>query len=158
MKVPYSILAENPDYKTYYQNQAGGVLPVFIGSTVQKGYGLGSMFSRVLKGNIIPMLRQAANPVGTELLNTGASVVNGVMRGENTKSAVKRNLINGGKNLLTTFTDSLAHPKKNQSSVRHSKPRQFHIKDAKPSPTYSVNVKLSARQHDFFIQASSELN
>ena len=120
MKTPYSILEINPHYKTYYENQAGGLLPYFSGKTVQKGYGIGSIFSKLVKGDIKPMLQQGARTVGKELLNTGASFISDVLSGKNLKEAAKDNLISGAKNLFSTLHTSVVNPKKRSTVSKES--------------------------------------
>ena len=59
MIVPYNYDSSSGFYKHYYENQAGGSLPVFRGATRQRGYGLGGIFSSLFKG-LAPMLKTVA--------------------------------------------------------------------------------------------------
>lgn len=67
----------NP-YVSYYLNQAGsGVGQVYAGAPYQKGHGIGSFMSSVWK-TIMPLFRSGAKHVGTEILKTGANVLNDI--------------------------------------------------------------------------------
>ena len=76
------------DYKNYYRLQAGGEISYFFGSHYQKGYGLGSIFSGLLR-SVVPLFKStAAKNLGKMALKTGARVAGDVLQGENISSAV----------------------------------------------------------------------
>ena len=79
-------------YEQYYLDQAkqkGGNLPAFHGARFQRGYGLGSIFRGLFRW-AVPHLQQGAKMLGKKALQTGVSVVQDVLAGENLKTATKK--------------------------------------------------------------------
>ena len=75
-------------YARYYLNQAGNGVAVFEGQHLQRGHGLGSVFSslfRVAK----PFLRQGGRYIARHALNTGSAFANDVLNGENWRESGK---------------------------------------------------------------------
>src|SRR6185437_2585779 len=79
---------ENP-YLKYYAIQAGTGIPGYHGVRYQKGHGF---FGRLLKGNVVPVLKY----LGGKALNTGMSIAKDVMSGEDWKEAAKNRLKSAG--------------------------------------------------------------
>lgn len=81
MKVKYC--CDKKSYEDYYSKQAGNGIPGFQGSKYQKGSGLGSMFSGLLR-YAAPLLKKGAIAVGKYLgekaLNKGSSLVQDLVR------------------------------------------------------------------------------
>ena len=119
MTVPYDQDSSAKYINDYYTQQAGGVLPVFRGSTIQQGSGIGGIFS-AMRG-MIPMLKKGAEVAGKQLLNTGLKIANDVIEGENFADAAKTNLKTGGKELLNNLTKSFNSPKR---GVTKKRPKQ----------------------------------
>ena len=79
-------------YEQYYLDQAkqkGGNLPAFHGARFQRGYGLGSIFRGLFRW-AVPHLQQGAKMLGKKALQTGVSVAQDVLAGENLKTATKK--------------------------------------------------------------------
>jgi hypothetical protein len=56
MKVMYCCNADKASLDQYYANQAGGYMPVYAGARMQRGHGLGSIFSAIGRF-ALPILR-----------------------------------------------------------------------------------------------------
>ena len=63
------------DYLKYYEDQSGKGIPVFHGSKIQRGYGLGSIFRSffrwvvpLFKTHAMPLIKEGAKAVGSEVL------------------------------------------------------------------------------------------
>ena len=86
-------------YDQYYMNQVGAGMPVYRGSPVlQRGYGLGGLL-RGLFRRALPFLKKGATMVGKQALQTGMDLAEDVMSGQNIKTAAKRRIKSGGKQL-----------------------------------------------------------
>ena len=68
--------------------QYGHGMPVFVGKRIQRGYGLGGVFSSLAKSILLP----AVKSIGTSLLSSGlkraTKVVDDVGRGKSVKQAI----------------------------------------------------------------------
>ena len=85
----------------YYINQAGSGLPGFQGTRYQRGAGLGSMFSGLLRA-VAPLLKSGAKKIGKTLLKKGMNIASnfldsprpvknyGINRGVKRKSGSQR--------------------------------------------------------------------
>lgn len=111
MRVPYDYTSSISSCKEYYDIQNGSGLPYFSGPTIQRGYGFGSLISRVFKGSVLPIFKRGAQAVGKQLLSSGASILSDVMNGKNLKAAAKDNLLEGGKKVINDLTQALVKPK-----------------------------------------------
>ena len=79
-------------YEQYYLDQAKqkrGNLPAFHGARFQRGYGLGSIFRGLFRW-AVSHLQQGAKMLGKKALQTGVSVAQDVLAGENLKTATKK--------------------------------------------------------------------
>ena len=83
-------------WEDYYYSQAfpeesslqrGGNVPFYRGSVLQRGYGLGSIFTSVAR-SVMPSLKET----GKSALTTGWEVLQDVAKGENIKTAAKKRL------------------------------------------------------------------
>lgn len=80
------------DFNKYYLDQASGRYPVFRGSVIQRGYGLGNVFRQLLSW-AIPILKEHALPlvkeVGKEVIHNVAGIANDAIEGRNIKESAK---------------------------------------------------------------------
>ena len=86
-------------FEDYYVQQAGSGLPVFHGSSFQKGYGLGSIF-RSFGRAVLPLLKSGAKAVGKEAIKSGTQLLGDILEGDNVKRAAAKRAKKAGKNLL----------------------------------------------------------
>lgn len=110
MIIPYDHGSSSKTYNEYYTKQIGGDLPYFSGSRVQKGHGIGGVFSRLFKG-ARPILTQALKTAGKELFKTGTNIAKDALQGKNLKESVKSNFVQGGVNLLDQLSNAMDSPK-----------------------------------------------
>lgn len=86
------------EYIDYYLNQSGYGLPVYSGTRIQRGYGLGGFFASLFR-SALPLIKRGAKVVGRELLRTGVGVARDALKGENVKDSAKRRFTETGKDL-----------------------------------------------------------
>ena len=96
-------------YEDYYVKQVGNGLPVFRGTSFQKGYGIGSVFGSIGQA-VLPLLKSGAKAVGKEALKSGTQFLGDILEGNNVKQAAATRAKTAGKNLfpsaVTHFSDS----------------------------------------------------
>ena len=64
-------------YEDYYLNQCGHGMPVFYGARMQRGHGIGSIFSELFR-SIFPVLKRMAPAIGKKALQTDIDIVSDV--------------------------------------------------------------------------------
>jgi len=83
-------------YEDYYSRQAGGEIPVFIGSRYQRGHGLGSVLGGLFRRFVIPLFRTHGKTVALDALRTGMDVAEDVLgSGRGLKESVKKRVPEG---------------------------------------------------------------
>ena len=80
MVVPYDPQSSSLFYRDYYTLQSGNGLSVFKGATVQRGRGIGSFFSKMLRG-AMPLLKSGAKTIGKQVIESGANVAKDLING-----------------------------------------------------------------------------
>ena len=111
MTLVYDFNTSSHSLKSYYLNQSGGGLPVFHGSTRQRGYGIGGIFSNLFR-TIAPALKNVAKTAGKQLVKTGANFVTDVIDGKSLKKAALTNLSSGGQELISSLSSKLSSRKR----------------------------------------------
>ena len=106
MSPRYTHRADPALYEQYYLNQAGNGYPVFAGSRMQRGYGLGSIFSGLFKA-ATPLLKRGAKALGKQALSTGMELANDLLEGRNFKTAAKSRLKKAGSSLMKDAVNSI---------------------------------------------------
>ena len=110
MSPRYPHRADPALYEQYYLNQAGhGYNPVFAGSRMQRGHGLGSIFSGLFKA-ATPLLKRGAKALGKQALSTGMELANDLLEGRNFKTAAKSRLKKAGSSLMKDAVHSIKKP------------------------------------------------
>lgn len=99
-------------------------LPVYSGSRVQRGYGLGSMLSGLLKKTVLPLIKKKAISLGKSALKTGLQVAGDAMQGENIGSAAKRRFTQAGMNTLDGLMSGNSTPKRRKRIAMPNKTRR----------------------------------
>ena len=64
---------------------------VFRGYKMQRGYGLGGFFAKLMRG-ALPLLKTGSKYVGEKMLKTGVSTLRDAMEGVNPRTALKRRI------------------------------------------------------------------
>ncbi len=107
MRPKYSHRSDQGLYDQYYINQAGyGLNPVFAGSRMQRGHGLGSIFSGLFKA-ATPLLKRGAKALGKQALSTGMELANDLLEGKNLKTAAKSRLKSAGSKMMKEAVESV---------------------------------------------------
>lgn len=80
-------------YESYYAGQVGGSLPVFYGARMQRGHGLGSIFSGLFR-SVLPLIKRFAPALGRKALQTGVQIARDVaLEGQPFKQATKTRVL-----------------------------------------------------------------
>ena len=108
MEVDVIINMVGRQYGGYVQTGRGGDFPVFRGSRMQRGYGIGSILSGVLR-TAIPFLKSGAKALGKEALRTGVAIGQDVLSRQKLKTAAKRRSLESVRNVATKSTRKLAN-------------------------------------------------
>jgi len=83
-------------YEDYYSRQAGGEMPVFVGSRYQRGHGLGSVLSGLFRRFIVPLFKTHGKTLALDALRTGMDVADDVLgSGRGFKESVKKRVPEG---------------------------------------------------------------
>ena len=85
-------------YGGYVQSGKGG-FPVFRGSRMQRGYGIGSVLSGMLRA-AVPFLRRGAQALGKQALRTGLDVGRDVLSGRKFKDSARQRTMQTMKNVV----------------------------------------------------------
>ena len=88
-------------YESYYIDQSGSGLPIFVGSRGQRGHGLGSILSGLFR-SALPMLRRGLATFGKHALKTGLEIANDVADGESLKESASKRVSEGIKRFATS--------------------------------------------------------
>ena len=116
MPTVYTPSFANADvYTKYYSNQAGygdyPSLQTYRGTSYQRGYGIGSIFSSIIRG-ITPLFQSPFVKQATKsLLNTGLQVGSDILQGQNLKDSMKSRFNQTGADLM----DKVVQGMRNQS-------------------------------------------
>ena len=78
-------------YGGYVQSGKGG-FPVFRGSRMQRGYGIGAVLSGMLRA-AVPFIRRGAQALGKQALRTGLNVGRDVLSGRKLKDAARQRAV-----------------------------------------------------------------
>ena len=100
--------------------------PVFVGSSYQRGHGLGSLFRGLLRF-VVPIAKSAGKTLGREALKAGVGVASDLLEGQNAevvlqkrgKTAVKRIAKKANKKLQKGKGIGKAPPQKGINRRRH---------------------------------------
>ena len=93
----------------YYIDQAGHGLPAFQGARVQRGHGIGNMFSGLLK-SAMPLIKKGSKALGKQVLSTGLGIANDLLSGENIRTSTERRLKEAGRNIMNQARDRISKP------------------------------------------------
>lgn len=111
----------NDQYNSLYNQTGNGAnIPIYRGGSVQRGYGLGSIFSGLVK-SAIPLLKSGAKSLGKTALKTGLNVARDAIEGKNIKQAFTDNLQQAGSETLDNLIDTVSkssHRKKRTNKRR----------------------------------------
>jgi hypothetical protein len=102
------------DYYSYYESQiggasrGGGIPRVFVGSSYQRGHGIGSFLGGLFR-RILPYLYRGARAVGKEALRAGANIIEDVENNTPLKLAVKTRFKESRDNLKRKAQENISN-------------------------------------------------
>ena len=135
-------------FDCHYQVQKGGGsshFPIYSGAGVQKGYGIGGLFSGLAK-MAIPMLKTAAKSAGRTLLKSGVQFAGDLAQGKNFKQAAKQRALEAGKSIGSNVL----------ANVRQIAVNNLGNKKRKPSRT-TASLKKAKRKRTSTANRSSDI-
>ena len=94
----WSIEMVGRQYGGYVQSGKGS-FPVFRGSRMQRGYGIGSVLSGMLRATV-PFLRRGAQALGKQALRTGLDVEGDVLSGRKLKDSARQRTLQTVRNVV----------------------------------------------------------
>jgi hypothetical protein len=113
MRRQYCCDASRLAYEDYYVQQSGSGMPVFQGTRMQRGHGLGSILSGFFR-SAWPLIKTGAKAFGKQILRTGLQIANDVSDGQNFKESSVRRIPEG----IKTFASSDAFKTQSGSGRR----------------------------------------
>lgn len=118
-------------FESYYVNQAGAGLPVYRGSTVMRGHGIGSFLAGLFR-SVFPVLKSAGRAVLTQAANAGANVLHDVVSGQTPlRDSLKRRVEDAGQQLRTKLDAKVARMQDGSGYKRRTKPTKSHSRVAR---------------------------
>ena len=145
MRTPYYPDESKRYYKRYYEQQVGGNMDVFQGSTMQRGRGIGKFLKAALKATA-PLLKTGAKTVGKELMSTGVGLAKDALAGKNMKQAAEDRFKAAGSNALESLlsgNSAQSRPKKRKQPLPSQKNKKRRRGKKSRSLFENVNVSTS---------------
>lgn len=144
MVVLYDPNSSSAFYQNYYTLQSGDGISVFKGATVQRGRGIGSFFSRMLRG-AMPLLKTGAKTVGKQLITSSANMAKDLLNGSDLKSSAVKNFSEGGSELLSGLANVFQKPK----PTNKKRKKAHHKNSARNSSNTNKRRRLDHRRNIF---------
>ena len=125
MKLKQFCCDANKDlYEQYYSDQCGSGMPVYQGSQMQRGHGLGSVLSGLFR-NVWPLIRNGLKSLGLHTFKTGVDVANDVVAGSSFKESAKKRVPEGIKTFVSSqFGQSGSGKRKRRISLRFKRKKK----------------------------------
>jgi len=118
MKRKFCCDASRFAYEDYYSQQSGSGMPVFQGSRMQRGHGLGSILSGFFR-SAWPLIQTGAKAFGKQFLRTGLQIAKDVVvDGQKFKEASKKHIPEGIKEFASS---NLFHPQSGSGGRKRRK-------------------------------------
>lgn len=92
---------DSKQYDDYYLGQVGSGLPVFTGAHVQRGHGLGNIFSGLVRA-AMPLVKSGMRALGKQGVKTGMQIAGDVVHGQGPKRAVRRRAKQAGTQIVNS--------------------------------------------------------
>lgn len=101
MRQTYCCDDDRETFDNYYAGQCGKGMPVFEGARMQRGHGIGSIFSGLFR-TIFPLFKKVAPVIGRKALQLADDVIGG----RSFKDSAKQRLMEGIGEGINTFTSN----------------------------------------------------
>lgn len=140
MRVSYS--CQPGLHEAYYDQQAGGGLPVFAGTRFQKGHGFGNILGGLLRV-AMPLVARGSRALGKEVVKAGVGVLGNVLEGKSGRLAAQHHLKAAAKRTLKraaaevvgkTIKSPRIETKRIRSLASTKRVRNSQQKRARPTP------------------------
>lgn len=138
--IPYNSENSRQLYNDHY-NQSGHVMNVFHGQQIQKGYGLGGIFTSLAK-SALPLLKKGAMALGKTALQTGVKLAQDRLAGKDMRHTTRDHLASFGSSLISNYKKSGIKKKTNRANKRKS--------PASKTSSASRRAKLARKQKKTF--------
>ena len=113
-------------YDDYYLRQVGHGMPFFSGTRIQRGHGLGNIFSGLVRA-AMPLVKSGLKALGKQGMKTGTKIAGDVLRGQKPQRAARRRAKQAGQQLLGKalhqFIPPPGEPAKRKGTKRRAKRR-----------------------------------
>ena len=117
------------DYNNYYTKQAKENIPIFRGSSYQRGHGFGDVFKKLFKW-IVPIVKENAKPivkrVGRAAVKTAVNIASDALDGQDFKESAKKRIIETIKNRSKQTGDGVLE--KTVYKRKRQQPRKYLLK------------------------------
>ena len=145
MLVPFNSSTTERAYNNHQTGQIGGMnIPIYAGSKIQKGHGLGAIFGNLLK-SALPVIKQGAISLGKTALKTGLGVAHEALSGKNVKQALKDNSQRAGRDILQQAIKSTT-----QTTKRSNKRKKRKVSTPSSLLTSKAKRRKTQRSRDIF--------
>lgn len=131
----------------YYVNQAGsGLGHYYVGSSHQKGYGLGGFLGGLFR-TILPFLKSGATAVAREALRTGSHILTDAASGEvPLSSSVKNHTKEATGNLMRRLSAKLSG-----AGIKRKRAPKKRQSTSKRPPVRTKSRKVKAARCDIYV-------
>lgn len=120
-------------YEDYYTTQVGNGMPVFMGASVQRGHGIGSLFGALAK-SVVPLLKTGGKVLGKQALRSGVKLVGDLMSGQRPQKVVKRR----GMEFLKSTVNQLISPPGERIKKKHRRPESSRSKRSRKATSKDI--------------------
>ena len=145
MKKTFCCSASRASYEDYYKKQNGGEIPIFYGSRMQRGHGIGSILGGLFR-KALPFLKRGGINLGKQLLSSGIDVANDMIDGKKFKDAAIDRLPEG----INQFANRMGFNRQSGSGVRTSRKRKAAVGQGKKTPAKKTPAKKRVKK-DFLV-------
>lgn len=88
--IPYNSEIDSDVFKSLYDQTGNGMVPVFSGEKFQRGFGVGSLFGRMLNA-ALPTITQGMKSLGKTAVRTGLKIAKDKLAGKSLKDSFSDN-------------------------------------------------------------------
>ncbi len=143
-RAPYH--GEQRSYENYYGSQVGRGMPVFVGAPVQRGHGLGNLFSGLVRV-AMPLVKSGVKALAKQGMKTGMQIAGDVLGGQKPRKAAKRRAKQAGMHLIGKV---IRAPRGHQQSRGQARGGRDRGAIKRRASSRSSSVSQSKRRRDIF--------
>src|SRR5678816_2282087 len=102
----------------------------FVGSRLQRGYGVSGFFARLLRG-AMPLLKRSGTYIGKKAVKAGIETLHDIATGEDAKLSLKRRLADASDVMLNDVKRKIRKKMTGQGLKRGKRSRSVKVKTKK---------------------------